>query len=228
MDENINKIANDFLKELVDNIKEKETSHFFALGKQIHIFTRKEETGYSIICLSLDKLAKWFIMQQQIKRKNGGTGPVDFLVKYKDYLIALEVKTAHLKLTDKKISDTHRLFKKVEDALSQLDGLGLGKFDFLLNNSKGLIKIAFISIVFSGISKSIELRNSRILKLKDNNDVQEKIKIIPKMIKKKVNKEFKIIEYWKFDEELKYPRHHHKEPDKYGLYDGILFLAHYR
>ena len=225
MNENNTEIANDFLNEFVKNIKEKERAHFFALDKQIHIFARKEETGYTIICQALDKLASWFIMLQQIKRKNGRTGMVDFLVKYKGYLIALEVKTDHQSLDRKTIRKTDGLFGKVEDALDQLDGLQLGKFDFLLNNPEDLIKIAFLSIVFSGSSKSIELSNSR--KLKYNNDIQEKIKIIPQMIKEKSYKEFKPIgEYWKFEEELKYPRHHHKYPEKYGVYDGILFLAH--
>ena len=223
MDENINKIANEFLDELVNNIKKESRLHYIALNKQMHIFTRKELTGYSIICPAIYKISKWFNMQQQIKR-NGKPGSVDFLVNYKDYLIAMENKTDHMQIEKyPDLENDQGLFGaksgKVTKVLKQIDGLELDKYDFLKENTKGLIRIALLSIVFSSTLRKID---------NNKNDVDFKIKKIPQLIKEKYNKEFTYQRYWKFDEELKYPKHHHKEPEKNGLYDGILFLAHYR
>ena len=159
-------------------------------------------------------------MEQQIQRNGKTTGYVDFLLNYKDYIIAMENKTDHQSIKGRNIENDKGLFDekngKVKKVLEQINGLELGQYDFLQENSKGLIRIALLSIVFSSTSRNI----------KNDNDIEYKIKKIPQIINEKYNKDFSYQHYWKFKEELKYPKHHHKQPKKSGVYEGVLFLAY--
>jgi len=150
------RVSRDFLRRLVNNIIRRSTAYHDETGEPVFFY--KERQFHSIVCPSIADITPSYLMEHPLTRRpvreKEFTGHVDYWIGYRNYSFLMEVKHCYFGY---KRADNPRqsIAEKFNSAMEQLKNIRKDECRYITESAraKGLIKLAFLAIVFYEGSK---------------------------------------------------------------------------
>jgi hypothetical protein len=225
---NEQKISAEFLKKFIIAFSNSATNKYFRNNKT-HYFTRSETKCYPIVDDILNSIN--FSNEYRVKRvyRESGYGRLDYLLRYNNYLIALELKLSHKGYNRLSMNIIQKKsIKKLDKVVKQCKGMALDEFPNYSENIKGIIPISLWFIVFYSSSDSLEKATKKIHEIENARRIVKMNMNLFNLGETSDDFEFNespnFKSMWFLDENILLSKHH-KKKNKYAVYPSLSSIA---